>query len=356
MERVLVAMSGGVDSAVAAARLVAAGYRVEAAYLKVWMDEEGTGLGDCPWEEDLTAGRAVAAQLGIPLHVVGAVEAYRSRIVEYLVEGYRQGRTPNPDVFCNREIKFGVLGDWARERGFAAVATGHYARREVNAAGEPELWEGADPEKDQSYFLARIRPEQLAAARFPLGHSSKAQVRAEARELGLANAARKDSQGLCFLGKVRIQDFLGRFIEDRPGEIVTLEGRVVGRHRGLHRYTIGQRKGIGVPSNTDHEAFVVVGKDLPANRLRVAFDQPGTPGLWTTTATLEDVRWLGSDRPAGSVEIRVRYRDPRVTATITAQTDDRLALEFATPQRGLAPGQIGVIHAGAKVLGSGVFV
>jgi len=355
MERILVALSGGVDSALAAARMVAAGHEVDAAYLKVWMDEEGTGLGDCPWEEDLEACRAVTTQLGIPLHVVGAVAAYRARIVEYLVEGYRRGRTPNPDVFCNREIKFGVLGDWARERGFAAVATGHYARREIAADGTPELWEGVDADKDQSYFLARILPQQLAAARFPLGELTKAQVRAEAQRLGLANAGRKDSQGLCFLGKVKIQDFLGRFIEDQPGDIVTLEGRVVGRHRGLHRYTIGQRKGIGVPSNTDFEAFVVVGKDLPANRLRVAFDRPGTPGLWTEEAVLEEVRWLGPPPTDGATEMRVRYRDPRVEATLTAQQGDRWLVRFAQPQRGLAPGQIGVIHAGSRVLGSGIF-
>lgn len=349
-------MSGGVDSAVAAARMVAAGQRVEAAYLKVWMDEEGAGLGDCPWEEDLAACREVTAQLGIPLHVVGAVEAYRERIVAYLVEGYRQGRTPNPDVFCNREIKFGVLGDWAREHAFDAVATGHYARRLVGNAGTPELWEGVDPDKDQSYFLARIEPAQLALARFPLGESTKGEVRAEAQRLGLANAGRKDSQGLCFLGKVRIQDFLGRFIGDQPGDIVTLDGRVVGRHRGLHRYTIGQRKGIGVPSNTDFEAFVVVGKDLETNRLRVAFDRPGTPGLWTRDAVLEDVRWLGPVHPGGAAEVRVRYRDPRVRAELGCLGDDRWSVVFAEPQRGIAPGQIGVLHAGPQVLGSGVFV
>ena len=355
MERILVAISGGVDSAVAAARMVAAGHAVEAAYLKVWMDEEETGLGECPGEEDLEACRAVTSQLGIPLHVVGAVGAYRERIVEYLVEGYRHGRTPNPDVFCNREIKFGVLGAWAMERGFAAVATGHYARRELAPDGTAELWEGVDPEKDQSYFLARIRPQQLAAARFPLGMLTKAQVRAEALQLGLANAGRKDSQGLCFLGKVKIQDFLGRFIADQPGDIVTLEGRVVGRHRGLHRYTIGQRKGIGVPSNTDFEAYVVVGKDLTGNRLRVAFDRPGTPGLWTSEAVLEEVRWLATPPVQGPVELRVRYRDPRVQATLTALDDNRWRVSFSQPQRGLAPGQIGVLHAGAKVLGSGIF-
>ena len=254
--KILVALSGGVDSSVAALLLRRAGHDVAGAYMKNWINEENIA-GDCPWQRDIEDARAVADHLGIEFRVVNLMRDYRERIVQYLLDGYARGLTPNPDVMCNREIKFGVFRAWARDHGFTAVATGHYARRVERAGPGPRhaLLEGADKNKDQSYFLALLQPEQLADARFPIGDLAKPELRALAREAGLPTAEKKDSQGICFIGEVKMADFLRAYVPDAPGPIVRADdGRVLGEHRGLHFYTLGQRKGIGVPSNTDHRA------------------------------------------------------------------------------------------------------
>ena len=230
--------------------------------------------------------------LGIPFEVVNFIDFYHENVVQPMIEGYRSGITPNPDVACNRRMKFGALLDHARERDFEALATGHYCRRFVSPDGIPQLWEGKDKNKDQSYFLARILPEQLAMARFPLGALDKVTVRGIAKRLDLPVAEKKDSQGICFLGKVKVAEFLEGFVKDAPGEIVTVNGRVLGTHRGLHRYTLGQRKGIGVPSNADNENFVVVGKGLEQNRLIVAFEGPDTPGLWGRRFVVNELSYV----------------------------------------------------------------
>lgn len=358
------ALSGGVDSAVAALLLQRAGCEVATAYMKNWINEDEI-IGDCPWQRDIADARACAVHLGLPFEVVNLMADYRERVVAYLLDGYRRGLTPNPDVMCNREIKFGVFAQWARDRGFDAVATGHYARRTLPgdcdhpaAAGDdPALLEGCDSHKDQSYFLALLRSDQLAFARFPLGTLTKPAVRALALEAGLPVAAKKDSQGICFIGQVRMQDFLHAYLEDRPGEIVRAsDGRVLGRHRGLHYYTLGQRKGIGVPSNTDGEHYVVVAKDTATDRLLVAFDRPDAPGLHSTVARVHCLSWL-VPAPTGPVEIegRVRYRDPRVRLRLELHPDGGATVRFATPQRGLAAGQILAFYDGPRVLGGGVF-
>ena len=383
--RILVAMSGGVDSTVAALLLQREGHELVGAYMKNWINEDNI-VGECPWQQDIDDARASAERLGIEFRVVNLMHEYRSRVVDYLLDGYRRGLTPNPDVMCNREIKFGVFLQWARDHGFDAVATGHYARRvelTPNTAPTPavgaqscctlppsaadsssaplasfQLWEGADKNKDQSYFLALLSQDQLAAARFPIGHLAKPEVRALAAAAGLPNAAKKDSQGICFIGQVRIQDFLRAYVPDAPGPIVrATDGRVLGEHRGLHLFTLGQRKGIGIPSNTDNKAYVVVAKRAADRALLVDFDGPAALGLHTTAVRVQALSWIGEPvTTARDLEGRVRYRDPRVALRFEPQPDGTALVTFREPQRGLAAGQILAIHDGERLLGGGVYV
>ncbi len=347
-------MSGGVDSSVAAYLLKQQGYLIEGAYMKNWINEDNI-LGDCPWEQDIVDARAAAESIGIPFQIVNLMEDYRQRIVAYLLDGYRRGITPNPDVLCNREIKFGVFLDYALQQGFDGVATGHYARR-IDGRNGSELWEGKDPNKDQSYFLALLNQQQLERAWFPIGDLWKPEVRDIARAIRLPNAKKKDSQGICFVGNIRMSDFLRNYIPDSPGDIYNLEGKPLGTHRGLHFYTIGQRKGIGIPSNTDHKAYVVVGKDIGQNRLLVAFDGPGTPGLWHQQLHVHQISYLVQpfDKPVELLS-RPRYRDPLVETLLTPLSQHSAKIEFATPQRALAPGQILALYQGHRLIGGGVF-
>jgi tRNA-specific 2-thiouridylase len=354
--KVLLALSGGVDSSVAALLLKEQGYAVTALYMKNWINEENV-LGDCPWQSDIEDARAVCEHLKIEFRVVNFIREYRDRVVQYLVEGYRRGITPNPDVMCNREMKFGVLLDYAKVEGFEAVATGHYCRSAIQE-GEKVLLEGVDKNKDQSYFLSLISPEQLDAALFPIGHLAKPEVRARARSAGLPNADKKDSQGICFIGQVRMSDFLIHFIPENPGAIVTVDGRVLGQHKGLHCYTLGQRKGIGIPSNTDNEHFVVIGKDPDKNHLIVAFDHPQTPGLWQTKMQLHQLSWV-TRNPLGLgthlLLAKPRYRDPSVPISLEICTDGTAHITFEKAQRALAPGQVCALYHGDRLLGGGIF-
>ena len=228
MSKILVALSGGVDSAVAALLLKQQGHEVHAAYFRTWMNEEGLPFpGECPWEDDVRNAQTVADHLGLPFRIIDLVKDYRETVVEYLVDGYRRGLTPNPDIICNREMKFGVFLRRALAEGYDAIATGHYARRRTNADGSFDLLEGLDQNKDQSYFLALLRQDQLAKALFPIGELTKPEVRRLATEAHLPNAARKDSQGICFLGQVPVQDFLERHIPDAPGPIVNAIGKEI---------------------------------------------------------------------------------------------------------------------------------
>ncbi len=361
-------MSGGVDSSVAALLLKQQGCDLVGAYMKNWINEDNI-VGDCPWQRDIEDARAVADHLGIEFHVVNLMRDYREKIVDYLLDGYARGLTPNPDIMCNREIKFGVFRAWARDHGFDAVATGHYARR-VSIAGfaahEPDstspatfqLWEGADKNKDQSYFLALLSQAQLADARFPIGHLPKPELRALAREAKLPTADKKDSQGICFIGEVKMADFLRAYVPDAPGPIVrATDGRELGTHRGLHFFTLGQRKGIGVPSNTDHEAYVVVGKRASDRALLVAFDHPDAPGLFQSEVRVHALSWIGEPvTTARPLEGRVRYRDPRVPMEYFPTGESSALIRFQQPQRGLASGQVLALYAGEQLLGGGIYL
>lgn len=355
MKKVLVAMSGGVDSSVAALLLKEQGYEVAGAYMKTWMNEEEV-FGDCPWLQDIEDARAAAETIGIDFEVVNFIGDYRERVVHYMVEGYRRGVTPNPDVMCNREMKFGVFLDYAREKGFEGVATGHYCRKRENANGSCDLVEGADKNKDQSYFLAMVRQEQLQRAFFPIGELPKPEVRRIARAHGLPNADKKDSQGICFLGKVRIADFLGNYIPDSPGDVVNPAGKVLGKHQGLHRFTLGQRKGIGIPSNTDNEAYVVVGKDLEKNRLIVAFDKAESPGLYTEKVRLHHLSFLNR-KITGAQKLlsKPRFRDPSTPVKFVPTGEKEAEVHFNEAQRALAPGQVCALYDNEVLLGGGIY-
>ncbi|MBR5523474.1 MAG: tRNA 2-thiouridine(34) synthase MnmA [Akkermansia sp.] len=358
MARILVALSGGVDSAAAAALLVEQGHEVVAAYMKNWVNEENIP-GECPWERDIEDALGVCRTLGIELRVVDLIAQYRERVVNYLIEGYRSGSTPNPDVLCNREMKFGVLLDYALEQGFTGVATGHYANR-LDIPGEGSyILRGADRNKDQSYFLALMRPEQVAHAIFPVGHITKPQVRDIARRFHLPNAEKKDSQGICFIGQVKMSDFLRHYLPDNPGEIVDLNGRVLGQHQGLHLFTMGQRKGHHIASPKEGVAYVVVGKDLQKNRLILGYEGEETPGLYTRSAIVGSITNTLLPLPE-RVMAQPRYRAPAVHATCTHLDDNKVLLDFDEPVRAVALGQVCALYApdadrGERLLGGGFF-
>jgi tRNA-specific 2-thiouridylase len=355
MRKILVALSGGVDSAVAALLLKEQGYEVSGAYIRTWMNEE-MPLADCPAQQDIEDSRAVAEHLGIDYTIVNLVNEYRDNVVNYLVAGYERGITPNPDMMCNREMKFGIFQKYALENGFDAIATGHYVRSVRNTDGSFDLLEGLDKNKDQTYFVALLRQEQIARALFPVGELQKPEVRRLAKKHKLPNADKKDSQGICFLGDMNINRFLEHYIEDKPGDIVNSEGKVLGRHRGLHRYTTGQRRGIGVPSNTDNEAYVVTRLDMARNELVVAFDRPDSPGLYGSEFELYGLSFTNRTvTETSELLAKPRYRDPSQVIRYSPTGGDTAEVVFAEPQRALSSGQVLALYDGEKLLGGGFY-
>ncbi|MDF1752914.1 MAG: tRNA 2-thiouridine(34) synthase MnmA [Verrucomicrobiales bacterium] len=355
MAQILAAMSGGVDSSVAAALLIEQGHDVVGAYMKNWTNEEGLP-GDCPWEQDIIDARAVCDHLGIEFRILSLTDEYRERVVDYLLTGYRNGVTPNPDVMCNREMKFGIFLEFAKAQGFDQIATGHYAQIRRNDDGSSDILRGADG-KDQTYFLAMLEQEQIRPALFPIGHIPKPEVRAEAQRFKLPVAEKKDSQGICFIGDIKMSDFLTHYIESNPGPIITLEGKEVGQHQGLHLHTLGQRKGLGVASNTFGKAYVVVAKRPENNALVVALEEPDTPYLWATRCRVGSISV--TNRPldqAGNLAAQPRYRHPSIPVKMETDADsDGVVLTFAEPQRALTPGQICGFYDENVLVGGGVF-
>lgn len=351
--KVVLGLSGGVDSAVAGARLLEAGYRVEGLFMKNW--EEDDEAGYCAAEADLAMAREVATQLGIPLHKANYAAEYWQRVFRHFLAEYEAGRTPNPDILCNREIKFPALLDQARRLGATHVASGHYADI-LHEADASHLLRAADAGKDQTYFLCRMTQEQLRPALFPLGALLKTEVRRIAHDLGLPNHARKDSTGICFIGERRFRDFLSRYLHASEGDICTPEGRIIGRHRGLMFYTPGQRQGLGIGGveGAGEAPWYVVAKDIHHNRLIVA-QQTDHPLLLSHQLVTEAPHWILYPPAEGeSLLARIRHRQPLQVVRITHMSVNGLQVAFAQPQRAVAPGQSIVFYRNRECLGGAV--
>ncbi len=392
--KVCVGLSGGVDSSVAALLLKQQGYDFFALFMQNWHDASTTLHGDCEWEEDRFVAEMVARKIGIPFYFVDLSKEYRQRVVDYMFDEYEKGRTPNPDVLCNREIKFAAFLECAKKLGADYVATGHYCRKEVvEGADGPvcRILAGTDPNKDQSYFLCQLTQEQLAQAMFPIGDIIKPEVRRLAAEADLPSADKKDSQGICFVGKVDLPLFLQQKLSARKGNVHEIlpswpkfalrptlssnptdtelqaaaepwhftvrDGKKIGEHNGAHFYTIGQRKGLGIGGRK--ESLFILATDTAANTVYVG-EGDAHPGLWRQTLHIaaEDIHWVNPARKlaAGTsarFAVRIRYRQPLQGATLYMR-ESGAYIVFDEPQRGITPGQFAAWYDGDELVGSGV--
>ena len=355
-ERVIVGMSGGVDSSVAAWLLKEQGYDVVGVFMKNWEDDD-TGEY-CTSRADLVDAASVADVIGIELEAVNFAAEYRERVFAHFLREYRAGRTPNPDVLCNSEIKFAAFLGHARTLGADWIATGHYARvrRPAGPSGPVELLKAVDGTKDQSYFLHRLTQAQLAPVLFPLGETSKREVRALAKRVGIPTWAKKDSTGICFIGERPFRDFLARYLPREPGPIVTPEAREVGRHSGLAYYTLGQRQGLGIGGTRggSDAPWFVAGKDHARNAL-VVVQGHDHPLLYREVVEAQEMHWIAGAAPPLPARLgaKTRYRMPDATCTAAA-VDDRLRATFDAPQWAPTPGQYLVLYDGDACLGGGV--
>ena len=394
MKRVVVGLSGGVDSSVSAYLLQKQGYEVIGLFMKNWHDDSVTISDECPWLEDSNDALMVAEKLGIPFQTVDMSVPYKQRIVDYMFREYECGRTPNPDVLCNREIKFDTFMEYALNLGADYVATGHYCRKEeieVNGHTIYRLLAGKDQNKDQSYFLCQLSQAQLSRALFPIGDLQKSEVRAIAKELGLVTAEKKDSQGLCFVGKVRLPEFLQQQLAPKKGDIIQIpstwqgyqdkeslklfecyedelkyytekyhysptDGKVVGQHEGAHFFTIGQRKGLHVGGTV--EPLFVIDTDTEKNIIYVG-EGHAHPGLFRRTLFVkkEDIHWIRTDLALSlhqtmEVAVRIRYRQPLQKATLYL-TDSGLYVDFSTAQSAITSGQFAAWYLDDELIGSG---
>ena len=388
MARVVVGLSGGVDSSVAAYLLKEQGHEVIGLFMRNWHDTSGTLEGDCPWHDDQVFAELVAKRLDIPFRFVDLSEEYKRRVVDYMFSEYEQGRTPNPDVLCNREIKFDVFLKEALKMGADYVATGHYCQKATEIVDGREVYRlvaGADKNKDQSYFLCQLTQEQLRYALFPIGHMLKPEVRAIATEQKLATAKRKDSQGICFVGKVDLPVFLQQQLAARQGNVHEIlpswrgyglergendlealsqpyrytvrDGKKIGTHNGAHFYTIGQRKGLGIGGRK--ESLFVLATDVKENVIYVG-EGDSHPGLYRSVLRIkpEEVHWVDptqrmTEGERRRYDVRIRYRQALQGAELVAQGDGMYLL-FDEPQRGVAAGQFAAWYDGEVLVGSGV--
>jgi tRNA-specific 2-thiouridylase len=352
---VVVAVSGGVDSSVAALELARAGHRVSALFMKNW--HEPAADGRCRWEDDVADALEVCEKLGIPLNTVDLSQAYWDGVFGDFLAEYARGRTPNPDVLCNREVKFKAFLDHARSVGGDLVATGHYARIHCGPDGDYRLLKGADDNKDQSYFLYTLGQAQLAATLFPVGHLPKPEVRARAGAAGLATHAKKDSTGICFIGERRFREFLAGFLPAQRGEIRTIDGRLVGEHPGVVYYTLGQREGLGIGGvrGALEGPWFVVAKDVPRNVLVVAQGHDH-PALLSRRLEADSLSWVAGEAPAlpCRCKAKTRYRQPDQACIIERIEGGRLTAVFDVPQRAVTPGQSVVFYDGNVCLGGGI--
>jgi tRNA-specific 2-thiouridylase len=351
--RVVVGLSGGVDSAVAALLLKRAGHEVVGLFMKNWEDDDDDAY--CSTRQDLIDAAAVADVIGIELEAVNFAAEYKDRVFAEFLREYSAGRTPNPDVLCNAEIKFKSFLDHAMALGAGHIATGHYARLRAAEGGGVELLKAADKSKDQSYFLHRLTQAQLARVLFPLGDIPKAEVRRIAREAGLPVHAKKDSTGICFIGERPFRDFLNRYLPRKPGAMRTPEGELVGEHVGLAFYTIGQRKGIGLGGvkGAAEDAWYVAGKDMAKNEL-IVVQGHDHPRLLRERLAAEDLAWVAGEAPrADAYTAKTRYRQADAGCRISV-AEARLEVAFDQPQWAVTPGQSVVLYQGEVCLGGGV--
>lgn len=365
--KVYVGMSGGVDSSLTAALLKEQGHEVTGVYMKNWTQDLPGMI--CPWADDLADAKRVAVQLGIDLKVYDFENEYKQKVVDYMVEEYRLGRTPNPDIMCNQEVKFKLFLETALEDGADMIATGHYATvqegptppldSDVNSessshplklAPSARLLRAKDANKDQTYFLYRVTGEALSKTLFPLGEYTKPEVRRMAEERGLYTAGKKDSQGICFVGQIGVKDFLSQYVMTEPGDVIDKQsGKKVGRHDGAIFYTLGQRHGLGLGGGLP---YYVVGKDMDKNEVYVTRDlNDGT--LWRQEIELDSIHWINPNSqlptPSSQLQIRVRHRSALIDATLEGSI-----LRLAEPQRAITPGQSVVIYDGEVCLGGGI--
>ncbi|MFG6439870.1 tRNA 2-thiouridine(34) synthase MnmA [Roseateles sp. LKC17W] len=358
--RVVVGLSGGVDSAVTAHLLKAQGHEVIGIFMKNWEDDDNDEY--CSTRQDFLDAASVADVLGIEIEHVNFAAEYKDRVFESFLREYQAGRTPNPDVLCNAEIKFKAFLDHAMRLGAEKIATGHYARvREVD--GEFQLLKGLDPLKDQSYFLHRLSQAQMSKAMFPVGHLPKTEVRRIAADIGLPNAKKKDSTGICFIGERPFREFLNKYLSHQPGPIKDERGRTLGQHLGLSFYTLGQRQGLGIGGVKDkkaprgggeHAPWFVAAKDIPTNTL-IAVQGHDHPLLQSPALLADDLSWIAGHAPAaGLAAAKTRYRQADAACAVGYDEAGRLRLRFTEPQWAVTPGQSAVLYDGDVCLGGGV--
>ena len=348
-------MSGGVDSSVTAWLLKQQGHEVIGVFMQNWEDDNDDQY--CSIKQDALDALSVADIVGIDMEIVNFAGEYKDRVFKYFLDEYSAGRTPNPDVLCNAEIKFKAFLDYAISLGADCIATGHYARK-LEQGGVHYLMKGLDETKDQSYFLYRLTQSQLSRAIFPLGDIRKSEVRRLAEEARLPTARKKDSTGICFIGERPFREFLPRYLPTQPGEMVTPEGKVVGEHIGLMYYTLGQRKGLNIGGAKDGsgEPWFVAGKDLPANRL-VVVQGHDHPLLLKPVLEMSQLSWTLDAAPSpGAYSAKNRYRMPDAPCTLSAVADGRATLAFAEPQWAVTPGQSAVLYDGDICLGGGIIL
>ena len=351
--KVIVGMSGGVDSSVSALLLQQQGYTVEGLFMKNWEEDDGTEY--CTAKEDFADAQQVADKLGIPLHGANFASDYWDNVFEHFLAEYRAGRTPNPDILCNREIKFKAFLEYALLLGADYIATGHYSRR-GEQDGKATLVKGSDHNKDQSYFLHAVGHEELEKTLFPIGDLEKPRVRVIAEDHGLATAKKKDSTGICFIGERRFKDFLQQYLPAQPGDILSLQGEHLGRHQGLMYHTIGQRQGLGIGGLADHSEapWYVVGKDLANNVLLVAQGNDH-PALYADSLLAGEIYWVAGQPPALPLRCsaKVRYRQADQDCSLEP-AGEHYRVVFDKPQRAVTPGQSVVFYQGERCLGGGV--
>lgn len=354
-KKVIVGMSGGVDSSVSAYLLQQQGYKVEGLFMKNWEEDDGEEY--CTAAADLADAQAVCDKLGIELHTVNFAAEYWDNVFELFLEEYKAGRTPNPDILCNKEIKFKAFLEFAAEDlGADYIATGHYVRR-ADVNGKSQLLRGLDGNKDQSYFLYTLSHEQIAQSLFPVGELEKPEVRKIAEDLDLITAKKKDSTGICFIGERKFREFLGRYLPAQPGKIVTVDGDEIGQHQGLMYHTLGQRKGLGIGGTKEgsEDPWYVVDKDVENNILVVAQGHDH-PRLMSVGLIAQQLHWVDREPLKGTLRctVKTRYRQTDIPCTVTALDDDRIDVRFDEPVSAVTPGQSAVFYSGEICLGGGI--